>query len=184
MRILQLVQTPQRRGAEIFAYQLSRELCAQGHTVRTVYLYPYTGAGGLAVQTGDVVLDGVEQHPFEKLPGVHPLLLRRLLRHLDEFRPDVVQVNGARTVKYGAFARRFRARRLGVGLSQHWQPPGLGAGWYRRLFYSRVVMPQLDGVIGASALTLRNLHAFYTLSIPTVHIPNGIDHLCRTPCHA
>ena len=50
MRILQLVQTPQRRGAEIFAYQLSRELCAQGHTVRTVYLYPYAGAGGLAVE--------------------------------------------------------------------------------------------------------------------------------------
>ena len=39
MRIVQVVTRPQRRGAELFAFQLSAALRRQGAEVRTLYLY-------------------------------------------------------------------------------------------------------------------------------------------------
>jgi L-malate glycosyltransferase len=40
MRVLQLVHKPQRRGAEIFAFDLARSLNARGTETRIAYLYP------------------------------------------------------------------------------------------------------------------------------------------------
>lgn len=107
MRILQLVQKPQLRGAEMFASQLAQWLSNQGHVVRSVYLYPYSGPAGLPLRAEDRVLDGREQHPLETCPGWHLGLLLALLGAIRRFDPDVVQVNGARTVKYGALARSY-----------------------------------------------------------------------------
>src|SRR5262245_48822963 len=39
LKILQIIQKPQRRGAEIFACQLSVELIKRGHHVDVVYLF-------------------------------------------------------------------------------------------------------------------------------------------------
>ena len=44
MKILQVVQKPQRRGAEIFAYQLSEQLLREGHQVKRLYLYDTIGS--------------------------------------------------------------------------------------------------------------------------------------------
>lgn len=178
MRILQVVQKPQRRGAEVFASQLSGALRGLGHDVRTVYLYPYTGEAPLSLvpEGGDCILDGDERHPMEKFPGAHPGLLRRLIREIDEFRPDVVQANGARTVKYGAFAALARPRRRwalvyrNIGDPREWV-----SGWHYRLFYGRLVMPQLDGIVGVSRTTLNVVLDFYKLKVPAVNIPRGVD---------
>ena len=43
MKVLHLVQQPQRRGAEMFAFDLTSELLLRGFDVRTVYLYPAKG---------------------------------------------------------------------------------------------------------------------------------------------
>ncbi|MEZ4617181.1 MAG: hypothetical protein R2867_16960 [Caldilineaceae bacterium] len=69
MRILQLVQKPQRRGAEVFAYQLSQTLRNKGHQVCSVYLYPYQEQHGLALHSGDQVLDGRVTHPLKRFPA-------------------------------------------------------------------------------------------------------------------
>ena len=107
MKILQLVQKPQRRGAEIFASQLSKELRHQEHVVRTAYLYSYNNPRALTLEPSDYQLSGDENHWLEKVPGAHPGLLKRLKKIVHEFEPDVVQVNGARTIKYGAFVKRL-----------------------------------------------------------------------------
>jgi glycosyltransferase involved in cell wall biosynthesis len=175
MNILQLVQKPQRRGAEVFAYQLSQALRSRGQSVHITYLYPWTGVGALPLAPADTCLDGREDHLFEKLPGVHAGLLRRLLRVIDATQPDVVQVNGARTVKYGAFAAMARPRRSwaliyrNIGNPQDWITT-----WYHRTFYARLVMPRLDGAVGVSQVTLDNLQAVYRLDIPARPIPNGV----------
>lgn len=195
MKILQLVQKPQRRGAEVFAHQISAELRRQGQDVFTVYLYPYDGPNSLPRYERDSILNGNERHPFERLPGVHPVLLRQLLEILCTFEPDVVQVNGASTVKYGAFARMACPQRpwvliyRNIGNPQDWV-----RGIWRRLFYQRLVMPQVDGVVGVSQATLANVSSFYQLPIPkqcirngvVVHdkvalAPNEIRHLTQTP---
>lgn len=182
LRILQVVQKPQRRGAEIFAYQLSQALRNQGHTVQIAYLYPHEHAGALPLHNDDCVLDGNENHPYEKLLSVHPALLRRLRQVIHTFRPDIVQVNGARTVKYGALAhglQRHPAWRLiyrNIGNPQDWVQ-----GWRQRLFYRNFVMLELDGVVGVSQATLQIVHDFYKLSTPMAQIPRGVDPAALIP---
>lgn len=185
MRVLQVVQKPQRRGAEVFAFHLSNELRLQGYEVRVVYLYPYFGSEGLPLHANDCLLSGDEFHSFEKFPGVHPRLLNALLQQIKEFRPDVIQVNGGRAVKYGAFAR-FASRNgswvliyRNIGNPRDWV-----RSWYHRFFYKKIVMPQLDGVVGVSKATLQTVREFYDLSIPMVNIPRGVDPTALVPSKA
>lgn len=176
MRILQLVQKPQRRGAEVFAHHLSQELRCQDHYVHTVYLYPYRGVGALPFTQATQCLDGIEQHSLERVIGIHPYLLRRLLRIIDDIQPDIVQVNGARTVKYGALTHQLRRRHRwaliyrNIGNPQDWMN-----SVQHRLFYKHLVMPQLDGIVGVSRTTLENLQKIYHLPIPLRNIPRGVD---------
>lgn len=176
MKILQLVQKPQRRGAEVFAFQLSDELRRQGHQVCTTYLYPYQGSKSLLLQCGDQVLNGRENHLLEKMPGVHPVLLQQVCRVIDQFQPDVVQVNGGRAIKYGSFAKkssRFKTWRLvyrNIDDPKYWVTDPL-----RRWFYRQLVMPGIDGAVGVSEATLQNVKTMYGLNIPATFIPNGID---------
>jgi glycosyltransferase involved in cell wall biosynthesis len=175
MRILQLAQKPQRRGAEVFAYQLTRALRAQGHDTLLVFLYPYEGPAPLS-HGADNVLRGNERSLLEKAPGVDPSLLRRLLHTIDDFRPDIVQANGARTLKYSAIAAIAGRKRTwtlvyrNIGDPHRWVATPLHTFFYRRL-----VMPQVDGIVGVSQTTLDAVRDFYSLSIPMVHIPRGID---------
>lgn len=176
MKILQIVQKPQRRGAETFAFQLSEELRRQDHTVQTVYLYSHSGEKPLPLHDGDVVLQSQESHTFEKIPGVHPGLLRQLLRVIDAFKPDVVQVNGGRAVKYGAFARRFSSHPWCLIYRNIGNPQDWVQGWHYYAFYRYLVMPQLDGVVGVSQTTLDRLDQFYGgLSVPLLNIPRGVN---------
>ncbi len=182
MKIFQLVQKPQRRGAEIFAFQLSRELRRQGHKVQIAYLYPHQDAKALPLHPEDQMLSGQERHPLEKFPGFHPRPLRRLLQLIEQFRPDVVQVNGSRTVKYGAFARHFCRNGSWVLIYRNiGNPQDWVRGWSRRLFYEKLVMPKINGVVGVSSTTLKNLSDFYLLSIPAIHIPRGVDSSALKP---
>lgn len=176
MRILQLVQKPQRRGAEIFAYQQSKEMRVQGHTVKTVYLYPYTADNVLELEADDCVLGGTETHWQEKIPGIHRGLLSKLRNTIAEFQPDVVQVNGARTVKYGAFAKRFDHENSWVLIYRNIDNPTYWVNSRFHLwFYKQLVMPQLDGIVGVSQATLQSVHHLYRTTAPARVIPNGVD---------
>ena len=176
MRILQLVQKPQRRGAEVFAFKLSEELGRLGQEVRTVYLYPHDGDRALPLKEQDLVLDGRESHPLERFPGVHPLLLRRLKRQIAEFRPHVVQVNGARTVKYGAFCRFGPTQAEWVLIYRNIGSPRQWVrGRTRRWFYRRLVVPRLSAAAAVSQASLRELVRFYELAIPATQIPTGVS---------
>lgn len=179
LRVLQLVQKPQRRGAEIFAHQLTAALRQQGHTVHIAYLYPFAGDAPLPLANGDLVLGGREKHPAEKVPGFHPGLLRRLLRTVRELSPTVVQVNGGRALKYGALARGVDAAGgwsllyRNIGEPQRWV-----RGSARRWVYRRLLIPRLDGVVAVSETTLAALVAFYGAAlgnVPRVALPRAVD---------
>ncbi|HEX2254617.1 MAG TPA: glycosyltransferase, partial [Thermoanaerobaculia bacterium] len=173
MRVLQIVNRAQRRGAEVFALELSRELERTGHATRVVALY---AGGDLPLRPGDASLGGRAEHPLERLPGIHPGLLRRLARAVEAFRPDVVQVNGSRTVKYGSLLRRLRAGSgwalvyRSIGTPGDWLRGRLHAGLYRRLVISGV-----DGIVAVSAATRGDLEARYAPRAPVAVIPRGVD---------
>jgi glycosyltransferase involved in cell wall biosynthesis len=171
MKILQLVQKPQRRGAEVFAYQLSQEFLKLGAQVRIAYLYPHDRSGSLPVGQSDAVLKGKIDSWLEKFPGFHPGLLNRLNKMIQEFHPDIIQANGARTVKYGAFSRKGGAKLIyrNIGNPEDWVRDKS-----RRMFYQYIVIPRMDGIVGVSQTTLNRLLQFYKISVPVIQIPRGV----------
>lgn len=100
MRILQLIQKPQLRGAEMFACQLSNHLLAMGHDVTVVCL-----------------LDGNAKLPFQgKLVNLKRPLAKRffdvagwkqLAEYIRENKPDIVQANAGDTLKFVVLSKLF-----------------------------------------------------------------------------
>lgn len=182
MRILQLVQKPQRRGAEVFSFHLSAWLRNRAHEVQTVYLYPHDGGNPLETIGGDVVAMGDEHSVLEHATAIHPRLLGRLRRVVLAFMPDIVQTNGARTVKYGAaLTLSDRGRRWRLVYRNIDRPTFWVRGRLRESLYRRVVMPCVDGVISVSETTLDEVRAFYRLQAPSIFVPNGVDLRSLTP---
>lgn len=176
MRILQIVQRPQRRGAELFAFDLSGRLESLGEEVRTLYLYGFEGERRLTLRDTDSSLEGVDDHPFERFPGFHPAMLGRVVREIREFDPDIVQVNGSRTVKYGAAAKavsrsngRWKLVYRNIGIPSDWHSSA--TAWV----YRKAIMPRMDGVVGVSRFSLEDAEALYRFRVPSTVIPNGIS---------
>lgn len=182
LTILQLAQTPQRRGAEVFAHQLGAALGRRGHEVCLAYLYPHRGEHALPLGPQDRLLGGDPAHVFERTIGFHPGLLHRLRRLLAELRPQVVQVNGARTVKYGAM---LRALDHGAGWVLVYRNIGDPRSWLRgprrKAFYRWMVMPRVDGVVGVSRATLAAVAEVYGGTKPMAAIPRAVDPAALVP---
>jgi glycosyltransferase involved in cell wall biosynthesis len=108
--------------------------------------------------------------------------LRKLLALIDALAPDIVQANGARTVKYGALARRLRRQ---AGWRLVYRNIGNPQDWVRtpvhRLFYRRMVMPQVDGIVGWSRATLAGVLVLYGIQRPRVVIGGAIDPCLMEP---
>lgn len=175
-RILQVVNKPQRRGAETFARDLSGALRRHGAVVRSIYLYRCETDDAMAVEDDDVCLAGNERHPFESNPGLHPGLLLRLRREIEEFRPSVVQVNGSNTVKYGAATKALRPNGSwalvyrNIGFPSDWN-----GSRYKRMVYRRLIMQLIDGVAGVSQKSLRDAVELYDINAPAVVIENAVN---------
>ncbi|WP_423818758.1 glycosyltransferase [Salinimicrobium sp. TIG7-5_MAKvit] len=100
MRILQLIQTNQKRGAENFASQISNHLIDAGHEVKIVALFS---------GTADLPFKGT----IENLNASHKKRLydykswSALNTIVKSFKPDVVQANAGDTLKYAVLSRLF-----------------------------------------------------------------------------
>lgn len=176
LRILQMVQRPQRRGAEVYAVQLADELRRRGHAVDIICLYPYTGDHRLSFEVGGHLLEGNERHWTERSLGFNPQLLAKLVSVIGEFHPDIIQANAARTLKYASLARRLRRQ-------EPWRlvyrVMGNPMDWMNsrshRLFYRHVVVPQVDGIAAVSHSAHGQLKGLYGDAIPVTVIPQAVD---------
>jgi glycosyltransferase involved in cell wall biosynthesis len=177
VKILQLVQQPQLRGAELFAHDLTTELLTRGHEVRTVYLYPAGGEHVLADHGHDVFIGANPQNVFERVPGINPAVLWKLHGLINSFQPDIVQANGARTLKYGAALRRLSFRRpFGFVYRSIGDPLVWVRGRARRAFFRTALIPAVDGIAAVSTTSLDGLRSLYHLEGKVVaQIPRGID---------
>ena len=100
MKILQLIQKKQLRGAEVFAAQLSTHLVDQGHDVLIVAL-----------------LDGKDQLPFTgNIISLQVSLRKKMFdvagwkklnQIIADFKPDIIQANAGDTLKYAVFSKLF-----------------------------------------------------------------------------
>lgn len=153
MRILQVIQKPQARGAEIFASQLSRLLVELGHEVQVISLFP-----------GDTPLPFNGPHiRLNRRPWVRSLDFwgwKKLAHHIDEFAPDVVQANAGDTLKYAILSKVFFGWRTPVifrnasVMSAYIRTAGV------RIFY-RLLFKQVSFVASVSEESKRDLENLF-----------------------
>jgi glycosyltransferase involved in cell wall biosynthesis len=171
LRVLQLVHAAQRRGAEVFASDLANSLRERGHHVERWALHP--GDRSLEV---DRMLGLAESSRLQRVMGVDPQSLVRLTRAILAFDPDIIQLNGASTVKYGAAVRSMMPRRPRWRLV--YRNIGSPAFWLQRrahrLYYRHLVMPRMDGVIALTSTIAAELRAVHRLGWPIAVIPNAV----------
>jgi len=98
MRIVQIVQKPQWRGAEVFACQLSNHLTQLGHDVMIIF-----------IQNGSALLPYKGKTSFLKRPVFMRLFdiwgYYRLSNEIRSFKADVVQSNAGDSLKYSVVSK-------------------------------------------------------------------------------
>ena len=173
VNVVQIITKPQRRGAEIFAHELSTWLETVGHRTQVVSLYEHMVGPRLTMRPHDVELGGRENARRERV--LDPLLLVRLVQLLRAERPDVVQANGGRAVKYVAAARQL------VGDAPLWvyrnidQPSFWVRSRLARAVLPRIVRAGFDAAVAVSRTTLVDVRQMYGFENSSIAIENGVD---------
>lgn len=98
MRILQLIQAKQYRGAEIFCCQLSNHLLDLGHEVIIVSIYE--GSAILPFRDQVMSLNRPKRNRYFDFKG-----WQKLDEIIKDFKPDIIQANAADTLKYAVFSK-------------------------------------------------------------------------------
>lgn len=98
MKIIQLLQMPQLRGAELFACQLSNHLVKHGHEVLVVCIFK--GDANLPF-TGEIIFlnRSINSRFFDYLGW------KKFHRIVEGFDPDIIQANAADTLKFAASSK-------------------------------------------------------------------------------
>lgn len=173
MRLLHVVATGQRRGAEMFASDLVRALGGLGDFEQEV-----------AILRGPWPPDVAYDAPVRsmratgrRIPGLRMDLatLSKLRRNLTRFRPQVVHAHGGEAFKYLAFAGVGRGTPIvyrRIGLAHTSATHGLGRA-------SHGVLLRRSGLVVAVAEAVRR-ETIDTFGFPedrVVTIPRGVDPL-------
>lgn len=98
MKIIQLIQKPQIRGAEIFACQLSNHLTELGHQVMVISIYE--GEAQLPFNSEILKLNRTLKIRFVDVKGWKSFSII-----IKEFKPDIIQANAADTLKFAVSSK-------------------------------------------------------------------------------
>jgi len=101
LKILQIIQRPQLRGAEIFACQFSLELQKLGHTVDVLILFG-ENKGELQYNLTYRSLGGIQNKRFWDFKAY-----KRLAKIIQNEGYDIVQANAGDTLKYAALSKKL-----------------------------------------------------------------------------
>jgi glycosyltransferase involved in cell wall biosynthesis len=178
MRVLHVVTTAQRRGAEVFTADLVDALGRAGVAQQVAVLHAVDGPG---VRYGaPVTMLGAEAW---MLPGmrISATAVRELRRVLRDWKPDVVQAHGGEPLKYALLAGawlgcRVVYRRIGS------TPPSIAHG-PRRVVYGQLMRRAARVVAVAEAVRAETLEVFGLAGSHVVTIPNAVDARRLLPRH-
>lgn len=159
LRVLHVVATSQRRGAEIFAADLVHALEGRGIAQRVAVLR----SNGSQAVAYHAPVHGLTGGKLERVAA-----LRRLVHRS---RPHVIQAHGGEAMTASVFATTsvpIVYRRVGGA------PPSLRRGWRRRVF--RHLVRHTARVVAVADAVRRETISL--LGVPRSHvvtIPNGVD---------
>ncbi|SDA96307.1 Glycosyltransferase involved in cell wall bisynthesis [Algoriphagus alkaliphilus] len=166
MKIVQLITRPQRRGAEIFAVQLSERLKQLGHEVIVVALYE--GPGHLNY-SGDFIQLNLPYRSKLDFKG-----FQILANTLKERNPDIVQANASHTLRIGVMARRIYGGEYLFVYRNANQLSHFIKGKLQKL-WNQWLLRQVDAIASVSHASKQDLQSNFPFSKPIEVIPIGID---------
>ncbi|MCI0633997.1 MAG: glycosyltransferase family 4 protein [Actinobacteria bacterium] len=166
VRVLHVVATNERRGAELFAVDLVRALRNEGLEQRVAVLRATEGV----VASFDAPTHALGGPPAGRFGIARARSLRRLVRG---WRPQVVQAHGGEALKYSVPAA------LGSGIPVVYRRIGSAHPWVtdaaRRGLYGWLIR-RADLVIGVSEVVRRETVDVYGVRLDrTLVVPNGVD---------
>ena len=168
LRVLHVIASDRRRGAEVFATELMRAFRDNGVMQQVAILR--TGRSPVALPAPVTPLQA--NHP---LPGVQvdPGAVVRLARALRSRRPDIVQVHGGQALKYTVMAAAGSKMPIvyrRIGGAPHWITRGL-----QRNVYAALMRRPARIIVVAESVRRETLSLFGVPGKRVVTIPNGVD---------
>lgn len=170
MKILHVVATGERRGAEVFASDLAFALGDEGVEQRVAVLRP----PGPPASAYDPPADTIPAVGW-RLPAARMDVgtMRGLWRLVGRYRPDVIQTHGGEPLKYAVVATVGRGipvvhRRIGGS------PPWIRSG-PRRVAHAFLMRRASRVVAVADALRRETMRVFGLAPERIVTIPNAVD---------
>ncbi|MFN4762590.1 glycosyltransferase [Gillisia sp. Q332] len=168
MRVLQLIQKSQTRGAEMFTCQLSNILIEKGHEVKILSLFE--GEAHLPFNGKIYSLNANLKNRFFDISA-----WRNLHKIIREFKPDIIQANAGDTLKYIVFSKIIFGWKIPV-IARNASEVGsyLKSSFQKRInnfFYKNV-----EYVISVSKASEKDiLNHFPFLSGKTKVVPVGLE---------
>jgi len=175
MKILQIIQRPQLRGAELFTAQLCEHLIKLGH--QCVLISLYNGSVKLPFSGRIIKLNRYVKFRLFDFFG-----WKALNKIIEQEMPSIVQVNGADTLKFAVFSKILFG----------WPQPLV----YRntnmtsyfidtriKYLFNNFLLSHVNHVVSVSdicTVDFINLYSYPTARISTIEI--GIDTIQFTPC--
>ena len=168
MKILQLIQKQQYRGAEVFSCQLSNHLIRQGNEVVVMSIF-----------------DGVADLPFDGT--VQSLSGRKARRYMDfsawkklahfikEFEPDIIQANAADTLKYAICSKMLHKWNVPVVYRN-----ASSASFYIKDPFSKVfnafLLKEVDLILSVSHASKEDINKLFPFTSGKTHVvPVGVE---------
>lgn len=161
MKVILLDTYPVRRGSQVFFEELAESFIDKGIEVKKVYLYKYESEVRIHLNKQDVVLEGEQKHIFEKFPTVQPALLLKLIKIVNDYKPEVIILNGSRTLKYAAFAKPFFKQKIKliyriIDSVVFWNPSSI-----KQFYYKNIILKKIDAAVGVSQSSLNDVIKLY-----------------------
>lgn len=168
MKIIQLIQKPQRRGAEIFAAQLSEQLRISGHEVLLVSIFD--GGGDLPFFGNWIKLNRPISNRFFDFKG-----WRQFAQIVKNFNPDIIQANAADTLKFSVFSKKlFNWENPIIYRNANQMGDFIKNGFHQK--FNQYLLNQVSGIVSVSDASAANLHETFKLpQDKSTTIPIGID---------
>ena len=168
MKILQLIQKPQLRGAEIFACQLAKAHTSKGHSTVIVTLFE---GNAILPFDGEIIHLGLSK----KIRFVDWRGWKKLAQLINKENPDILQANAGDTLKYAVISKllfQWKAPivfRNASTVSLYIKNPWVKR-WYTFLYR------KTDYIISVSDYTRIDFLSVFPVASPKIGvIPIGID---------
>ena len=169
-KVLHLIDSNEKRGAETFAVQLAEGMSSGRFDSTICVLHPLAQEGQLHSEVPMICLkrrgNGKSRLSLPKVIDLH--------RTISEVQPDVVLAHGSSALQYGAVASMLYPRTLSI-----YRNIGLASFWVRnplKVRINRLLLGRFDAIVSLTGRTKADfLQTYRTDSDRVATIPNGVN---------